>query len=62
MLKLLLVAGTLLGPALAQITTRVECDPTDQTIYDFGAPSIFGNETIQFADFAGKVGSEAFIV
>jgi hypothetical protein len=55
MLPLLLLAGTLLGPAAAEVFQRVPCDPTTQDIYGFNATLLSGNETVQFSEFAGKV-------
>lgn len=58
MLRLLLLAGALLGPASAQ---RVVCDPTNVNIYQFDSMSIYGNETITFDRYAGKVSTTIII-
>ena len=58
MWRLMLVAGVLLGPstsALVDWVGRVECEPDDQTIFQYNATNIYGNETIPFDRYKGKV-------
>jgi len=50
-----LVLGALLGVSTAEILHRVKCDPpTNETIYQFNATTVYGNETVTFDQFKGK--------
>jgi len=50
----LLVLGALLGVSSGEILHRVKCDPTNETIYQFNATTVYGNETVTFDRFKGK--------
>jgi len=56
MKSLALVMGLLAPLALALPQPRVRCnEPRNDTFYDYSALNLWGNETIDFSRYKGKV-------
>jgi len=52
--EVVLLGAALLGLAQAEVKLRVECQSGGETIYDYNATTVYGNETVSFEEFKGK--------
>jgi len=50
-----LVAALVAQGALALPKNRVRCDGTQGSFHDYNATNLYGNETVNFSDYKGKV-------